>query len=174
MASPRQPCNHPFYAFYQVPVEHFALWAPGPFTSGCFPYSLFLHYSSLHFSHVVGVHWLLTFPPIFTSSTWVSSSNALTLWGLSKPGTLKPTFSTSWLTYIHPAIEASSISVQATFSVLHDYKHSFLPEWEKWDGTFGHQRNYLNWTEKTRWFQQPLDAVHRSGGQKMWCVHFCR
>lgn len=70
MASPRQPCNQPFYAFYQVPVEHFALWPPGPFTSGCSPYSLFLHYSSLHFSHVVGIHWLLTFPPIFTSSTW--------------------------------------------------------------------------------------------------------
>lgn len=102
MASPRQPCNQPFYAFYQVLVEHLALWPPGPFTSG-FPYSLFLHYSSLHFSHVLGIHWLLTFPP------WSLLQMPSYSGDYQNQVPLKPTLSTSWLTYIHPAIGASPI-----------------------------------------------------------------
>lgn len=155
MASPQQPCNQPFYAFYQVPVEHFALWPPGPFTSGCFPNSLFLHYSSLHFSHVLGIHWLLTFPSIFTSSilsllqmpSCSGDYQNQVLWN-------QPRHPQHLLSHLHTSNQLgllpSSILVQATFSVFHDHKPSSLSEWEKWHGTFGHQRNYLNCTDERR------------------------
>lgn len=154
MASPQQPCNQPFYAFYQVPVEHFALWPPGPFTSCCFPYSLFLHYSSLHFSHVLGIHWLLTFLPIFTSSTLSlqmlpcsGDYQNRVLWNQPRhPQHLL------CLTYLHPAIGASLI-----FQLSSDYflcapwpqtLLSTLVGGVRWN--FGHQRNYLNWTDERR------------------------
>lgn len=109
MASPRQPCNQPFYAFYQVPVEHFALWPPGTFYLRLFSLQPVPSLLISTFFSCSGDS-LTPHIPTYTHILYlVSSSNALMLWGLSKPGTLKPTLSTSWLTYIYPAIGASPI-----------------------------------------------------------------